>query len=178
MYRSLPALLLGAILLTACDEAGPRTQVIYESVRGSEAKLTAEGRAGRPVPVFAQHAPFDSDGALAQRVAALLTIPERSLRFEGAGGGLPEPTDSPRVLILHDTPGGYTGISACQGKPYEPAPAAERIEIRAIVCDDAERLVEVLGVLPKEEGDQSAAYARLIEQAAGSLVVGEDTSPK
>ncbi|MDW3207421.1 MAG: hypothetical protein R8L07_17935 [Alphaproteobacteria bacterium] len=164
-------------VLTACDEAGPRTQVTYVGTYGSLRALGAEARAGRAVPVHAVNNPYGNDAALANTFAEHLSQRDQSLRFEGAGGGLPD-AGAPRVLVLVDTPTDYTGISACQGKPYEAQRREERIIVRMMVCDEAQRLVEVMGVLPRETASLESAFDQLLEQGAGELIVGEDRSPK
>lgn len=176
---SLTGLLLFVILFaTACDESGPRTQVIYAATMGSLSKLRYEAQAGRSVPVYAVNAPFQSDADLSQAFAAILKGDDPHLRFEGQGGGIPEGNPRPWVLVLNSTPTGYTGISACQGKPYDPDAKAGAMEIRLIVCNDAARLVEVLAILPEQEAGREAAYDALLRQAARSLLIGEDQTPR
>lgn len=165
-------------LLSACDEAGPRTQVTYVGTYGSLRALGAEARAGRPVPVHAVNNPYGSDSGLENAFTQHLTRRDRNLKFEAAGGGLPDGAGGPRVLVLVDTPTEYTGISACQGKPYEAQRRDERIVVRMMVCDETHRLVEVMGVLPRDAGSLESAFDQLLEQGAGELIVGEDRSPK
>lgn len=182
---SLFALIATALTLSACGQSGPRTQTIYSSVRGSLAKLQQAALNGGQVSVFVNQAPFDADKNVAQQVAAMLGNEKKALRFRGTGSGIPDVMTGTRVLILHNTPDGYTGISACQGKPYEPAANPKQLEFRAIVCDNAERLVEVLAVLPYAKGDNGAEmdqyaqqYDALLLQASEGLIVEEDRTPR
>lgn len=172
------AILLTVGLLTGCDESGPRTQVIYTATMGSLTKLRFEAQSGRSVPVFAVNAPFSSDSALAAEFATLLKGDDPHLKFEGAGGGIPESMERPWVLVLNDTPQGYTGISACQGKPYDPVESTGQFEFRMVICNDAARLVEVLAILPAKETDRQTAYQALMRQAVRDLLVGEDQTPR
>jgi hypothetical protein len=171
------AKILALLPLFGCDE-GPRTQVLYASSTGSYASLKDAALAGRSVPVYAVGAPFGSDGTLAEQVTGLLSRADRTLRFEAAGGGLPADAGTLKVLVLHDTPGGYTGISACQGKPYMPKAGGSDIEIRAIVCGPKGTLVEVLGVLPRDTPNLQQAYDDLLAQAVRSLLISEDKTPR
>ena len=178
-FTALATLVMSAAMLVAsCDEAGPRTQVTYVGAYGSMRALGAEARAGRPVPVHAVNNPFGGDMEMAGFVADTLSARDRYMHFTPAGGGIPEGGGGPRVLVLVDTPTAYTGISACQGKPYIPESRAERIILHVMVCDEIQRLVEVMGVLPRASRPLETEFEALLTQAAGELLVGEDKSPK
>jgi hypothetical protein len=171
-------LIAGTAALAGCDEAGPRTQVVYANPFGSYNTLLDEALAGRAVRVQTAFAPYESDGALADRYAAILTGTDPTLRFVGDGSTNSDEDAGVRVLLLHDTPNRYTAISACQGKPYDPTPKQERLELLAIVCDDDRRVVEVKGYLPRHDGDMKAEYDALLEQTRGEVIVKEDSTPR
>lgn len=172
------ALLTSSAILAGCDESGPRTQMIYSSPHGSYNTLLDEALAGRAVLVHADFAPYEDADVLANRYADILQGTEKTLRFQGAGSGVPGGADGVRVLLLHDTPDGYSAISACQGKPYDPAPKDKRLELLAIVCDDDRRLVEVRGYLPRHDGNMRAEYDELLRQTRADVLVEEDKTPK
>lgn len=171
-------LLIPLTVLAGCDESGPRTQMIYSSPHGSYNTLLDEALAGRAVAVHADFAPYEDEDVLADRYAGILQGTEKTLRFQGAGSGVPGGADGVRVLLLHDTPGGYSAISACQGKPYDPAPKEKRLELLAIVCDDDRRLVEVRGYLPRHDGDMRTEYHELLIQTRAGVLVEEDKTPR
>jgi|TARA_R110000744_G_scaffold172470_4_gene291150 hypothetical protein len=171
-------LTLVALFLAACDQTVPKTVVIYASTTGSYAPLQSVAQAGNSVPVYAFAAPLRSDQALAQAVSDMLAQKDPNLRFRGGGDTLPWDSTDTRILILNDMPTGYSGISACQGKPYEPVEQDDALTFNMIVCEGSDLLVQVMGTLPRTSSNLTAQYDELIKQTLPTVLIKEDHSPK
>ncbi len=181
MPRNIPFLsaLIGFLLLLgACDDPGPRTVNIYTSTQGSLITLQNTTRTGNPVPVYAIGALFESDFELARRIAADLDARDPYIRFAASAGDPTLDTGSVRVLVIHETPSGFTGISACQGKRYQAEPQEDEILFRVIVCKGTDRLIEVQAHLPRDRQNLEDDYNKLLKQAMPTVFSKEDRSPK
>ncbi|MDF1748257.1 MAG: hypothetical protein P1V34_05210 [Alphaproteobacteria bacterium] len=165
------------LFLSACDQTTPKTAVIYASTTGSYAPLQAVAQSGNSVPVYSYGAPLRRDETLAQTVADMLSQKDPNLRFQG-GSALPWDSMETRILILNDMPTGYSGISACQGKMYEPIEKDEELTFNVIVCAGSELLVQVMGILPRQSSNLTAQYDDLIRQTLPTVLSKEDRSPK
>lgn len=169
-----PTLLMAAsFALAACDEAGPRTQTLFEAPNGTQEKLRFSTHEGKPVPVYVFGSPFSDDATVAQTYSELLGKDDPTISFVSAGSGIPEVPPQLRVLLLHDVPGSYTGNAACKGRQYEPEPEERNVRLHAIICEGDDRLIEVLGTLPRDVANLGAEYDALIEQTARDIVIKE-----
>lgn len=171
-------LTLIALFLAACDQTVPKTVVVYASTTGSYAPLQSVARAGNAVPVYAFAAPLRSNQTLAQTVSDMLAQKDPTLRFRGGGDTLPWDSTDTRILILNDMPTGYSGISACQGKPYEPVEQDDALTFNMIVCEGSDLLVQVMGTLPRTSANLTSQYDELIKQTLSTVLIKEDRSPK
>lgn len=172
LTRFIP-LVAAAFAVTACDEAGPRTQTLYEAPNGTLDKIRFSTHEGKPVPVYVFAAPFSDDATVAQTYAELLGKDDPTISFVSAGAGIPDVPPPLRVLLLHDAPKSYTGNAACKGRAYDPEPAEKEVRLNAIICEGEDRLIEVLGTLPRDVANLGAEYDALVEQTARAIVVQE-----
>jgi len=171
-------LLGGAILtLSGCDDS-PRSQRIYHTIHGTHGTLLAAAMRDEAVRVHAVSSIAGAPGEIATLYAGWLAEEDRFLRFEAGSDEIPQPGPTPWVLILHNTPAGYTGISACQGTPYEPEENARESVFRAIICDESGRLIEILGLIPADDKDIAGVYREMLQSTAGRLITQEDMSDR
>lgn len=166
---------LGAgLLLSGCFD-GPRLQTIYTNPLGTLDSFRFAATEGREVPVHVVAAPFAPDTEVATRVADQLTKLQPTLPIRAAGGGLPTDTQATRILILHETPDGYSGRAACRGQPYTPSPNTDEIRFIAVVCSPRGRLVELHGILPHGSQNMAGSHDDLLRRTAAALLIRRET---
>lgn len=166
-----------ALGLSGCDD-GPRTQQIYDTPHGSRPELVAAVMNGNVIPIHVVSSITGLPEEVAGQYAGWLTEQDAFLKFEFGGDEIPGPDTTPWVLILHDTPAGYTGISACQGTGYDPVGNPAETVFRTIICDESGRLVEVLAVIPRDGTDLDAAYPALLRETARQMITEEDATDR
>ncbi|NMM46049.1 hypothetical protein HH303_16260 [Rhodospirillaceae bacterium KN72] len=179
MTSSALKLLFAAAMLTgvaACDDTEPRTVQIYIPPMGSFNTLHGVAIDGGSVPVAVRDAPFKADAEASEQFARLLADQDSALRFH-ADTAATRDTARIRVLVLHDTPGNYTGTSACADEPFSPKIEGEMV-ITAVVCEGRSRLVETRGYLPENPSEPEKIYDDLLAHIAPTLTAKEQRQAK
>ena len=167
-------LVLGALLLTACEAEGPRSNQLYASPRGTIDLMVFASQKASGVPVHAVAAPNGIGVDSAAHFATLINQRNVGITPNAAAEEIPSNGSDPRILLMHDTPDGYTAISACQGKGYSPSPAPDRLNMRVAICYSDARLVEVSGSVKRDPATLAEDYDDLLRSIVPQVLIAQD----
>lgn len=168
MPKWLAPLAVAVLAIAACDFEGPQSIQLYASPRGSIDPLISASQGNKAVPVHSLYAP---DDAIANQFTTLLTQRIPSARLKIAASDFTEDRQSLHILLLHDTPMGYTAVSACQGKQYSPSDETNRMTLRIAICQSNARLVEVSGSISRASESLEKDFDALLRTMMPQVLV-------